>query len=79
MFLTFPLNYGKKFSRSQNGTTKVVKTEKEDDFTSLPLGAVINGLKEFSIACGYQNNTVFRSCSINFCPRLSENIHFVNF
>ena len=31
---------------------------------------VLIGLKEFSIACGSQNNTVSRSCSINFRPRL---------
>ena len=27
-------------------------------------------LNVFSIACGYQNNTVSRRCYINFCPRL---------
>ena len=36
-------------------------------------------LKEFSNACGYQKNTVFRSCPNIFCPRLYENIYFVNF
>ena len=36
-------------------------------------------LKEFSIACGFKYDAVFRVCLNNFCERLSENIYYVNF
>ena len=36
-------------------------------------------LKEFSIACGFKYDAVFRVCLNNFCGRLSENIYYVNF
>ena len=36
-------------------------------------------LKEFSIACGFKYDAVFRVCLNNLCDGLSENIYYVNF
>ena len=36
-------------------------------------------LKEFSIACGFKYDAVFRVSLNNFCEWLSENIYYVNF
>ena len=36
-------------------------------------------LKEFSIACGFKYDAVFRVFLNSFGPALSENIYYVNF